>query len=411
MMIVDSPPDIIAITEVIPKAQQTPISMARISIPDYSPYLNFDPELPNLGASGIRGIALFISDKIVANETAIVGSVFSEQLWLEISLKDDDTLLLGCIYRSPSGSLPEQKETTNQLCKLISLAMAMNPTHLVIMGDFNFPDIDWKNGLSTAGLQHHSHDFIRTTQDSLLFQHVLEPTRYRPGTVPNLLDLIFSNEDGIISNLSYLPGLGESDHQCLDFTLECYAPTCPDEEPKANVNRGDYDKARTMMEEIDWSGDMADLDLSLAFNVFADKFENILKECIPKSKPRHKQKNIYMTKEALRCKKKKYHAWKRYTDTREYIDYARFTQQRNQLRKLTRNLQLVFENKLAREVKTNPKAFWKYANSRLKTRTRIDNLDREDGTRATTNKEKVEEFNKFFSSVFTDEDLEEIPSP
>jgi hypothetical protein len=54
-----------------------------------------------------------------------------------------------------------------------------------------------------------------------------------------------------------------------------------------------------MMEEIDWSGDMADLDLSLAFNVFADKFENILKECIPKSKPRHKQKNIYMTKEAL----------------------------------------------------------------------------------------------------------------
>jgi hypothetical protein len=38
MMIVDSPPDIIAITEVIPKAQQTPISMARISIPNYSPY-------------------------------------------------------------------------------------------------------------------------------------------------------------------------------------------------------------------------------------------------------------------------------------------------------------------------------------------------------------------------------------
>jgi hypothetical protein len=62
-------------------------------------------------------------------------------------------------------------------------------------------------------------------------------------------------------------------------------------------------------------------------------------------------------------------------------------------------------------VKTNPKAFWKYANSRLKTRMRIDNIDREDGTRATTNREKAEEFNKFISSVFTDEDLEEIRSP
>jgi hypothetical protein len=78
---------------------------------------------------------------------------------------------------------------------------------------------------------------------------------------------------------------------------------------------------------------------------------------------------------------------------------------------MTRNLQLVFENKLAREVKTNPKAFWKYANSRLKSRTRIDDLNREDGTQATTNKEKAEEFNKFLSSVFTDEDLEDIPSP
>jgi hypothetical protein len=61
-------------------------------------------------------------------------------------------------------------------------------------------------------------------------------------------------------------------------------------------------------------------------------------------------------------------------------------------------------------VKTNPKAFWKYASSRLKTRMRIDDIEREDGTRATTNREKVEEFHKFFSSVFTDEDLEEIPS-
>ena len=51
---------------------------------------------------------------------------------------------------------------------------------------------------------------------------------------------------------------------CQDFNLECYAPIHQEEELKANVNRGNYDKARTMMEEIDWSGDMADLDLTLA---------------------------------------------------------------------------------------------------------------------------------------------------
>ncbi len=61
-------------------------------------------------------------------------------------------------------------------------------------------------------------------------------------------------------------------------------------------------------------------------------------------------------------------------------------------------------------MKKNPKAFWSYTNSRLKTRTKIDELVHEDGTRAHTSKEGVEVLNHFFSSVFTKEDLTNIPN-
>mgnify|MGYP000403395009 CR=1 FL=1 len=80
------------------------------------------------------------------------------------------------------------------------------------------------------------------------------------------------------------------------------------------------------------------------------------------------------------------------------------------MRALTRKLQKDFEKKLAREIKINPKAFWRYTNSKLKTRTKIGNLLNEDGSITTTSKEKADVLNKFFSSVFTEEATQNIPT-
>jgi len=54
-----------------------------------------------------------------------------------------------------------------------------------------------------------------------LFQHVQEPTRHRNSN-SSLLDLVFTNEEGMISDIKHLPGLGLSDHICLQFALTCY---------------------------------------------------------------------------------------------------------------------------------------------------------------------------------------------
>ncbi len=59
--------------------------------------------------------------------------------------------------------------------------------------------------------------------------------------------------------------------------------------------------------------------------------------------------------------------------------------------------------------KNNPKAFFKYANSKLKTRSNIPNLDKSDGTKTTNDLEKAEELNKFFSSMLTKENMNNFP--
>jgi hypothetical protein len=56
-------------------------------------------------------------------------------------------LLLGCIYKSPSSS-PENLDEHNKLLTKVSKEKKFS--HITIMGDFNFPKIDWKNW-STKG--------------------------------------------------------------------------------------------------------------------------------------------------------------------------------------------------------------------------------------------------------------------
>lgn len=91
----------------------------------------------------------------------------------------------------------------------------------------------------------------------------------------------------------------------------------------------------------------------------------------------------------------------------QYCNYARL---RNQAKWECDKAKKDFEKKLAKEVKDNPKAFYKYASTKMKTRVTVCDLKKQDGNMTTTDKEKAEALNDFFSSVFTQEDLGNIPT-
>ena len=81
----------------------------------------------------------------------------------------------------------------------------------------------------------------------------------------------------------------------------------------------------------------------------------------------------------------------------------------NQAKRECRKAQKEFEKKLAKESKKDQKTFYKYAQSKLKTRTGIAHLAREDGSLTTTDKQKADVLNIVFSSVFTTEDRKNMP--
>ena len=92
-------------------------------------------------------------------------------------------------------------------------------------------------------------------------------------------------------------------------------------------------------------------------------------------------------------------------ETKEGKYYTEYRRARNQVRKLTRRIQKEFEMKLATESKTNPKAGWKYMNSKTKNREGVSdlNIDLTYPKSRLTNSdwEKADVLGHFVSSVFT----------
>ena len=58
MLIADREPDVMLFTEVIPKAQRYPILETQLKLKGYDIYTKFNYTCDNLGASGIRGVAI-----------------------------------------------------------------------------------------------------------------------------------------------------------------------------------------------------------------------------------------------------------------------------------------------------------------------------------------------------------------
>lgn len=69
------------------------------------------------------------------------------------------------------------------------------------------------------------------------------------------------------------------------------------------------------------------------------------------------------------------------------------------------------EEKVARDSKTNPKAFWSFIKAKTNSRSGIADLKKPDGTKTANDLEKAELLNTFFQSVFTKEDEGPLPTP
>jgi hypothetical protein len=406
--IATAPPDIIALTEIYPKC----FNLANCSESEL--YIdNYDMFLGKTCKNTKRGVALYVKSSLNAQPVDnLSDDIYRESVWCELNLKNSDKLLIGCIYRSPDKST----DLNNQaLLDLVTKASNLDKSHLVVVGDFNMRSIDWTTWTVGESENHIASKFLESLRDCYLTQHVTMPTRYRADQQPSVLDLIISNDENIISDIEYAPPLGKSDHVVMNFNVLCHAERSQPSCSKFIFDKGDYTTMSTSLSDLDWGEILHSTDIDNMWTAFMERMLCVMNTHIPTSRPGtagRKVKAPWLTKAALKRVKRKHKAWQHFRNCKCDANYQAFCKARNSATAECRASKRSFEQKLATEVNSNPKSFWKYVSSKTKTRSGIADLvmDKDTGAKTTSDLEKAIVLNTFFTSVFINEIDDDIPS-
>ncbi|GAB0206587.1 hypothetical protein GRJ2_003124300 [Grus japonensis] len=113
--------------------------------------------------------------------------------------------VVGVYYRPPD----QEEEVDEAFCR--QLIVASRSQALVLMGDFNHPDICWKDNTARHA---QSRRFLQSIDDNFLTQVVEEPTRR--GV---LLDLVLTNKEGLVEDVKVGGSLECSDHEMVELRI------------------------------------------------------------------------------------------------------------------------------------------------------------------------------------------------
>jgi len=265
-------PKVICITEFkVKNTGNSNIEMIEYNLEGYNLFHNNDTK------NGHRGVLIYV-DKGLAAVPMDYGQAFAENIFIRIKAHENNYVLLGCIYRSPNST----KLNNNALLELLDGIQYNSFCSVIIVGDFNLPDINWKFP-STVNTQGYSCEFIKRIEDNYLHQMVQEPTRGRAGQRSNILDLILTNEENSVDNIVYEAPLGKGDHSVINFRIKI---DCEAEVPKTIkylYDKANFEDMRCFLKEKDWETEMYKLsNVEEKWKYFVQTYTSLVEQFVPK---------------------------------------------------------------------------------------------------------------------------------
>ena len=229
----DGAPDVIALSEVRPKNAKFPRFLVEYQMEGY------EMESRNLDNNTGRGIILYMS-KSLKYRLKNLATHFEEFLAVTITTRDDlNNILLVSAYRSPNST----EENNAELINLINKLPYRSHT-VIIIGDLNYPKIDWESWTTPTVFGSKEFIFIETLRDNFLSQLISDPTRFRGNDEPSTIDLVMTNDENRVGVLQQYPGLGKSDHVVIDLRVEGAPPKQERDKMFVDYNRGNFNRLR-----------------------------------------------------------------------------------------------------------------------------------------------------------------------
>ena len=216
---------------------------------------------------------------------------------------------------------------------LQKLIHEVSSQHILLMGDFNYKGINWHTFQASEPADQ---QFLDCVEDSFLTQHATEPTREN-----SVLDLVITDEPGMIDCVNVCGLFSTSDHNVLCWTTNVVARTTKNSDVIRNYNKAYIASIRKDLSHVNWELDSG-RNVHELWYVFRNQIETVIKRHVPFKKlhaGKHK-KVMWITTKAVRAVAKK------------------------ETKRAKRN----FETKLCENIKKDTKSFYAYARSQSKSK-------------------------------------------
>ena len=196
-------PDIIGITETW---AHDDVIDAELNIDGYIMF-RCDRVLKKVSRGG--GVLLFVKEELAPVEF-YPRTEYPEHVWCKLIDSHLSELYIGVCYRSTSDVY---EGDVNQLLR--NLIVEMSSNRMLIMGDLNYPEIDWDTHQPAPQAAIEVQQFMDCVDGNFLLQHIRQPTRK-----DNILDVALTNEPGLVSDVEVVDCLSTSDHNMITWSIQ-----------------------------------------------------------------------------------------------------------------------------------------------------------------------------------------------
>jgi hypothetical protein len=368
-------PDFVAITETW-LTYEVPSDLFRFNA--YTVYRRDREDNPH------GGVMLLVRENLASEPIPRNSTI--EILWVLVDFGTHRSVL-GVYYRANVSHVHELDVLREELAYIFEHYPA---TSVVLVGDFNMPDIDWNQGV--APRIYKQDEYIDLFSEFNLAQVVDKPTRKE-----KILDLVLVSEPSSILKVETHAPLGKSDHDVVECVIAGVGKPARDNMGQYRYcwSRAKWTEISQALKSINWWNIFLEEDLSSAdrlWNKFKVEIYRLADLYVPKISQATGNKVGRLSKVALNAIRTKRRAH------RQNDKHAYQAAVRNVGAILTRE-----KIRQERSLATKPSLgkFYKFINSKLKYSQSVCSLRLQDGTVTTNEQEISEEFNNYFKSVFS----------
>ena len=294
-----------------------------------------------------------------------------------------------------------------------------------VVGDLNFPDIDWRTERVLSGQtvqsQRSALDFLSFLTSGFLNQYVDQPTR---GS--NILDIFCTDNPGLVQSISVIPS-ELSDHSLVSVLISIpvteldgirNSRVLEDSFASLDFSRANYPGISEAIRAINWTQLECQHCLQEYPLVFTKTLLEICKQYVPTKRPQtsYGQKRLPRKVNALRRRRKR--VQQRISQLVDQTGNPRQVDLRRKLIDLDLEIKNAYQQDFERrehavieKIKSNPKIFYSYAKSHSVVRHNIAMLRDENGRTYVEPQQIANALQKYFSSVYSDPSCEDVQSP